>query len=133
MIFIDLDGFKPVNDRYGHGTGDVVLREVARRLRVSTRADDVVARIGGDEFVVLLPSITNEAEVEIAAARIVEALTGDYLTPEATVELGASVGWSMVPKARTADLTELVRAADEDMYRNKVSRRVGNAVASPAP
>ena len=120
LLFVDLDGFKSINDTLGHASGDAALREVARRLLTCVRASDLVARLGGDEFVVLVDDaeVTHDG-LELLAARIRESLSGPSDLPGGvTVQLSASVG-----VARATDATDtpsaLLDRADAAMYREK--------------
>lgn len=117
--FIDLDGFKPVNDGYGHPAGDAVLQEVARRLGASLRAEDTVARLGGDEFVILQTDITHEGEAEMLARRILRRLGARYEIDGAIVHLSASLGIAMAPDLGL-DLERLLACADAALYRSKL-------------
>src|SRR6185437_7528172 len=90
--FLDLDGFKPVNDAYGHATGDCVLVEVARRLAAAARPGDTVARLGGDEFIVLCEDVETVADAEQVAARLAAAVAAPMPDLPADVRVGASVG-----------------------------------------
>ncbi|PND58339.1 hypothetical protein CRM90_06735 [Mycobacterium sp. ENV421] len=116
MIFIDLDGFKHVNDSHGHATGDVVLAEVARRLGNAVEEPNSAYRLGGDEFVVLLPEAARGAEVRALSVAVHSALTGRYAADSSEFDLTASVGWTW-GHADTAE--DLIRKADIDMYRHK--------------
>jgi diguanylate cyclase (GGDEF)-like protein len=119
---VDLDDFKRVNDEHGHQAGDRVLRAIAGALRAAVRTSDVVARYGGDEFVVLMPD-TDEGEAKNVAARA-EAAVADLVHPMAdgsAVRISCSVGLALHPQdGRTGK--ELMRAADAKMYRHKRSR-----------
>lgn len=116
VFCVDLDGFKGVNDRFGHAAGDAVLVAVAKRLRASVRDADVVCRLGGDEFVVLLPHIT-ESEAAIVAQRIISSVSEPFEFAPA-VRVGASIGLASAPRdGTTAD--ELLSAADRAMYEAK--------------
>ncbi|MGY4709417.1 diguanylate cyclase domain-containing protein [Mycolicibacterium sp. CBM1] len=120
IVFVDLDGFKEVNDRHGHAAGDAVLVEVGRRLAEVVPEPNSVYRIGGDEFVVLVAAAdTVEAVAELAAA-ISSEVTGAYDIDAGQFQLTASVGWTLGP-AGSAE--ELIRRADTAMYRNKPGRR----------
>jgi diguanylate cyclase (GGDEF)-like protein len=116
VFCLDLDGFKAVNDRFGHAAGDAVLVAVADRLRASVRDADFVCRIGGDEFVILLPNIT-DGEAAAVARRIVSAVSEPFeFAP--TARVGASIGLASAPRdGVTAD--ELLSAADRAMYEAK--------------
>ncbi|WP_059019346.1 diguanylate cyclase [Mycobacterium sp. M26] len=120
IIFADLDGFKRVNDDYGHAAGDEVLAEVAQRLRRGVLAPNSVFRLGGDEFIVLVPEADETAVVAALADRIATLVTGRYRVGSLDVWLSASVGWTWGP---TDDLEDLIRSADADMYRNKARLR----------
>ncbi|WP_168214864.1 diguanylate cyclase [Mycolicibacterium sp. ELW1] len=120
MIFIDLDGFKHVNDSHGHAAGDVVLAEVARRLKNAVDEPNSAYRLGGDEFVVLLPDAAQDDEVRVLSVAVRSALTGRYTADSSEFDLTASVGWTW-GHAETAE--ELIRKADIDMYRHKARLR----------
>lgn len=117
VCFVDLDGFKPVNDQYGHETGDRVLIEIANRIKHAIRASDSVARIGGDEFVILLAEFANIDEIEIAIERILDMLRqpvhieGDGLQ----IKVSASIGVTVHPFDES-DADTLIRHADQAMY-----------------
>jgi diguanylate cyclase (GGDEF)-like protein len=115
VAFIDLDGFKRVNDRDGHEAGDQVLRTVAQRLQGALRGQDTVARKSGDEFLVLLPEVEGAAAAEVVAAKLVAAISEPVQLPAGVHHVGASVGLALWPRdGETAD--ELVRNADVAMY-----------------
>ncbi|OFX10821.1 MAG: hypothetical protein A2516_01335 [Alphaproteobacteria bacterium RIFOXYD12_FULL_60_8] len=115
LLFIDLDGFKKVNDMMGHESGDAVLREVARRLESCVREMDTVARIGGDEFVVILPALKDRQ----GAARVAEEILANFSLPMECIDgkypIGASVGIALFPDHAQA-APDLLKAADEAMY-----------------
>ncbi|MDP1524408.1 MAG: EAL domain-containing protein [Rhodocyclaceae bacterium] len=115
VCFVDLDGFKPVNDTYGHEAGDRVLVEVAQRLRHVIRATDTVARIGGDEFVMLLAEFANMDEIEIALDRILDTLRKPVYVGEDKIIVSASIGVTVHP-FDDADTDTLLRHADQAMY-----------------
>jgi len=116
VFCVDLDGFKGVNDRFGHAAGDAVLVAVAKRLRASVRDVDFVCRLGGDEFVVLLPDIT-EREAVVVAERIISRVCEPFeFAPAACV--GASIGIASAPRDGTS-ADELLSAADRAMYEAK--------------
>ncbi|TGD88314.1 sensor domain-containing diguanylate cyclase [Mycolicibacterium sp. CH28] len=120
VVFVDLDGFKQVNDIRGHAAGDSVLVEVARRLRQQVPEPNSVYRLGGDEFVVLVPAVGDAAAVADLAAAISSASTGRYDVGADRCHLTASVGWTWGP---AGDAEELIRRADTDMYRHKAEHR----------
>jgi diguanylate cyclase (GGDEF)-like protein/PAS domain S-box-containing protein len=118
VFFLDLDGFKPINDRYGHAAGDTVLVEVARRLVATIRSTDIAARFGGDEFVLGLTDITDEQHVAQLAGKILAAINSPYRIGEIRAELSCSIGIALFPDDQQS--TEmLIAAADEAMYRAK--------------
>ncbi|THF66289.1 sensor domain-containing diguanylate cyclase [Pseudothauera nasutitermitis] len=121
VLFIDLDRFKTVNDGMGHEAGDLVLQEVARRLQRSVRTADTIARVGGDEFLVLAERITAEL-VERIAARIVADLGKAFVLPHGSAHIGASVGIALYPD-NGLDPHTLIRAADLAMYAIKHTGR----------
>ncbi len=128
LLFIDLDGFKPINDRYGHAAGDAVLRQVAKRLRNGVRADDVVGRLGGDEFTVLVPNVVGTDGAGRIAEKILAALAQPYLVNDHTVTIGASIGIALHP-AHGDEPEDLIRNADGAMYAVKERGRNGYAFA----
>jgi len=118
LLFIDLDGFKEINDRYGHEAGDVILKTVAQRCRDTIRIGDTIARKGGDEFIAIMPGIASGVAAQELAQALVTALDKPVLYRGADLKIGASIGVALAPvHARTAD--ELVRAADGAMYKAK--------------
>ena len=120
VLFADLDGFKSVNDRFGHEAGDEVLREVSQRLIEAVRGHDVVVRFGGDEFVVVCPN-TDLAESETVSFRIQESVSRPILVANGVAQVGISLGIALGPAA-FADIDALMRYADENMYRIKGSK-----------
>jgi diguanylate cyclase (GGDEF)-like protein/PAS domain S-box-containing protein len=120
--YVDLDGFKDVNDRLGHEVGDQVLSVVAARLKMVARESDVVARIGGDEFVVLQTRIDGDEAITRLASRLVDAAAEAIIVNDEIIRLGASIGVARFPSdAQTAE--DLLRCADEAMYRAKRAGR----------
>lgn len=135
LFFIDLDHFKEVNDRYGHDVGDAVLCEVARRMHAGVRETDTVARIAGDEFVVLLPDVAEHAAAAPVAAKLLDAVARPVEVRGGLVlRVTASLGVSQCP-AHGSEFDELMRHADSAMYRDKRSGggspAGGAAVADP--
>lgn len=116
VVFVDLDGFKAVNDTLGHDVGDQLLRQVADRLSAAIRTGDTAARIGGDEFVVLCERIDDLAQVREIADRISEQLKGRFVIGEHEIRISASVGVSL---GRGMSAREVLSRADEAMYRAK--------------
>ena len=122
VFFLDLDGFKAVNDEHGHGVGDAVLREVAQRLQRALRRADLVARFGGDEFVVLCETIAGRHEVDQVVARIRGCFEEPFAFGGDGAQLGVSVGVAVVGR-ETTEPDEALDLADADMYRAKRARR----------
>ncbi|SDF57063.1 diguanylate cyclase (GGDEF) domain-containing protein [Blastococcus fimeti] len=125
LLFIDLDGFKGVNDRFGHATGDTVLRAVAGRLRSALRPGDVVCRLGGDEFVVLVEQASGERELAELAERLIDTVSRPIREGGQDVRVGASVGIAVAQDA-AVDADALFAEADAAAYRAK-SRGRGRA------
>jgi diguanylate cyclase (GGDEF)-like protein len=117
VMFIDLDGFKEINDTFGHAVGDRVLSEVAARLRVQVRKLDLAARIGGDEFGMLLDGMRHFSDAAVVADRIIETLRRPIPLGDAVISVGASVGVAVVEDSVDApEPEELMRRADMAMY-----------------
>ena len=119
-LFLDLDGFKEVNDRHGHAVGDAVLRTVAERLTAGVRPSDTVARIGGDEFVVLVES-ASEAALDALVTRLTASLQQPVTVSGLDVTVGVSVGMALSPRGE-ADPHGLLAQADARMYDVKRAR-----------
>ncbi len=118
VIFIDLDGFKLINDTLGHEVGDELLIAVADRLRARVRQTDAIARIGGDEFIVILDEIKTFEEINIAAGNILENLKNPYMINGAKIIIGASMGIAVAPVDDTT-IDGIIRKADMAMYLSK--------------
>ena len=129
LLFLDLDEFKKVNDSFGHGFGDSLLVDLASRVRSSVRAGDTVARFGGDEFVVLLNSVTGAEDAAHVATKVLDAVQAPYRFDGREVSIGASVGVSVYPGDGTSS-EELMRSADTAMYRDK--QRTPHPASMPA-
>ena len=122
VVFVDVDGMKGINDREGHSSGDEVLREVARRLRSSTRSEDVLARIGGDEFVVVTTAPTTGASsADSVVARLRREINGPMALGARTLAVSVSLGASTL--SRFADASTAIDEADQAMYVDKRLRR----------
>lgn len=119
LMYLDIDGFKSVNDNYGHDAGDVVLRTMARRIQSCIRATDTLARVGGDEFVVLLPAIGHPEHAQALARKIAAAARRPIeLTESASAVLSLSIGIALYPQ-HGWDSTALTERADQAMYQAK--------------
>jgi diguanylate cyclase (GGDEF)-like protein len=119
IMFIDLDGFKGVNDTYGHIAGDVVLKMVAQRLLKIVRKADTIGRIGGDEFLVILTEVTDNANVALVADKILRQISEPFELDGNKIKIGGSIGIAMYP-ADGDDLHVLINKADNAMYETKV-------------
>ncbi|MFM8304226.1 MAG: diguanylate cyclase domain-containing protein [Actinomycetota bacterium] len=131
VLFLDLDQFKPINDCFGHPTGDELLVQVAARLRASVRRGDTLARFGGDEFVVLCEQSASPKEMGTLAGRLIRALSEPVRLTGVTARVGASVGIAIGAGDRTT-IDTLVRDADAALYRAKEQGR-GRAVLFTEP
>jgi diguanylate cyclase (GGDEF)-like protein len=120
LLFIDLDGFKKVNDTAGHAAGDEVLRNAARRIKESVRPHDQVVRLGGDEFLVILEQITHKMDAAHVAERVVHAFQQSFKTSEGVHSIGTSIGISVFPDDGT-DAETLLHNGDIAMYSVKTS------------
>lgn len=118
ILFVDLDGFKAVNDTWGHATGDTLLKEVAQRLLTLVRRSDTVARFGGDEFVLLLDNPQSRAELAQVAQRVIDAVAAPLPLDDNALQLGASIGIAMYPDDAT-DRERLLACADAALYAAK--------------
>jgi diguanylate cyclase (GGDEF)-like protein len=122
LMIIDLDGFKPINDNYGHAVGDTLLFETAKRMISCVRESDTVARIGGDEFVVLLPTIESPQDALVVAEKIRDALNHPFVIGTATITISASLGIGIYPE-HGEDADSLSKTADTFLYQAKESGR----------
>lgn len=131
LMFIDLDEFKEVNDTHGHATGDATLIEVARRLESVTRSEDTISRVGGDEFVLLVPRLDNNDEkarsdAQGIAGKIRELISRPYYIYGKELTIGSSIGIRILGQGK-ASIEELIGEADFAMYRAKRLQRGGVA------
>lgn len=118
VAYIDLDGFKGINDRHGHAVGDQLLTEVSQRMKSATRAVDTVARIGGDEFVALLVDLEQPQDCEPVLIRLLEAASAPVTLGDAVLQVSASIGVTVYP-LDASDADHLLRHADHAMYQAK--------------
>ena len=130
VLMVDLDRFKPVNDRNGHMVGDLVLKEVARRLGRCLRQSDLRARYGGDEFVVVIDETEGVRTAQTAAERIIQMLSEPMYFGDLTVSIGASIGVARFPRDASSD-DELMRKADSALYRAKKGGQGGICLYDP--
>ena len=128
VMFVDLDGFKNVNDSYGHETGDRILKMVAERLLQTVRKADTVTRIGGDEFLVIQTEVNDRAAAAHVADKIVQQLSAPFDLDGNEIKIGASIGIAMYP-AHGDNSRELIKRADDAMYRTKSLGKRGYSFA----
>lgn len=119
LCYLDLDGFKPVNDQHGHATGDCLLVELTQRLLGMLRPDDTLARLGGDEFVLLLTELTDPQAIHTTLERILNAISRPVLINDKRLRVTASVGVALYNNDSPEDADSLLRQADQAMYRAK--------------
>ena len=124
IMFVDLDEFKQINDSYGHDAGDEVLKEVAIRLKNCVRSSDIVGRIGGDEFVVLIDDVKIKTEIEALAEKIIAAVSDKLIVFGEEKQVGASIGIAFYPE-HGFDINTLINKADQSMYEIKNSGKGG--------
>lgn len=122
VYLLDLDGFKPVNDQFGHVVGDALLTEVARSLRSHTRASDVVARFGGDEFVVLVDGLQSEEDANAFGTKLLASFDRPFAVAGQLCRVGVTIGYAVAPLDGT-DRDRLIRCADAALYAGKQSGR----------
>lgn len=122
VVYLDLDGFKPINDQLGHAAGDKLLVLVAKRLQHALRAHDCVARFGGDEFVLLINQLNSRLECEALLQRIMGSISRPYTLDGTHVQITASMGYTLYPEDES-DADTLIRHADQAMYQAKQSGR----------
>ncbi len=130
VLFLDLDRFKHINDSRGHETGDKLLKSVAQRIRSTTRTDDIVVRMGGDEFIVVLKTASSTEQINEAASRITEALAAPMLIDGRPLVTTASIGVSLFPRDGST-MGELLRQSDTAMYQAKDRGRNNFQLFSP--
>jgi len=121
VLYLDLDGFKAVNDTHGHATGDALLCAVAARLRSGIRSSDLPARMGGDEFAIVLVNTSRE-DAAMLVGKLAESVSAPYPIDQLTIKISASIGLAGYPESGT-DSEALLHSADEAMYKSKSRRR----------
>ena len=132
LVYIDLDGFKQINDSHGHGAGDKVLQLVSAHILECVRKTDVVARLGGDEFVIVLPGVGEPTEARRVADLVAAGIGRPLAYGDRELRIGASFGFSIYP-ADGENTDALLKVADEDMYRAKLERRKLQVLAARPP
>jgi diguanylate cyclase (GGDEF)-like protein len=130
LLLFDLDGFKTVNDRWGHNMGDLLLRQVAARVLSCIRGCDTACRYGGDEFIVMLPEIDGAADVAVVRQKVRVHLSMPYQLHNQVVALGASIGTAIFTSGEP-NCTELIGAADAQMYRAKIAASPESRAGAP--
>ena len=124
ILFIDLDGFKKINDNYGHNAGDLLLKEISRRLKQSIRDSDTIARWGGDEFIILLNNVGNKDNINIFVNRMIDDCSRPItLDGNIEVSVSSSIGVSIYPN-NADNKIELLKLADSAMYRAKNNKDI---------
>ena len=124
VVYLDLDGFKQVNDTSGHRTGDALLKIVAQRLESMVREEDTVARVGGDEFMIALWHVANASDVATVSAKLIEIVSRPYIIEDRSFTITASAGVSVYP-ADGEDADSLMKSADAALYEAKRSGKNG--------
>jgi len=119
VVFLDLDGFKAVNDRFGHATGDALLKEFAQRLQAAVRAADTVARLGGDEFVAVLPDLPDAGAVPRIVQTMTQCCARPFMIIEQAIRLRCSAGYAVFPQ-HGGSVDTLIAHADTAMYADKI-------------
>lgn len=125
VIFLDLDGFKAINDHCGHEQGDQILIDVAHALNDNTRVEDTISRFGGDEFIIVMPNFTDRAALSLVMHKIMTAIERQVVCNEHENRLSASLGITFYPQADPVDADQLIRQADQAMYLAKQSGKNG--------
>jgi len=119
VVYIDLDEFKPVNDAFGHEAGDQLLVEIAARMRTTLREEDTLARLGGDEFAAIVMNVQDDGALESLLVRLLDRVSEPVWVADHSVEVSASIGYTLFPQAGDLDGDQLLRQADQAMYRAK--------------
>lgn len=125
LLFIDLDGFKDVNDQYGHTAGDEVLCVMAQRMKTITREEDTLARFGGDEFIMILSDIDDKHRTTQIVTRLLGSIAKPLHVSGYEMSLSASIGISLYPENRDISADTLIQQADEAMYQAKLAGKNG--------
>jgi diguanylate cyclase (GGDEF)-like protein len=134
VMYLDLDGFKPINDTHGHAYGDEILKQVAQRLVGCSRKEDTVARVGGDEFIIVMGGIATVADTQEPCSKLIEAVSQPYVVNGVTLRLSTSIGVGIFPDD-ASEVAPLIAAADGALYEAKRSgkNRCCTAQMLPTP
>jgi diguanylate cyclase (GGDEF)-like protein len=130
VVYLDLDGFRQINNTLGHGAGDVLLKMVAARLTATVREEDTVARLGGDEFVIMLWHISSPDDASTVVLKIIQAVTQPYVLDDKTVRVTTSAGIGIYP-LHGEDADTLMKSADQAMYEAKRAGKNAYRIAEP--
>jgi two-component system, cell cycle response regulator len=130
VVYLDLDGFRQINNTLGHGAGDVLLKMVAARLTATVREEDTVARLGGDEFVIMLWHISSPDDASTVVLKIIQAVTQPYVLDDQTVRVTTSAGVGIYP-LHGEDADTLMKSADQAMYEAKRAGKNAYRIAEP--
>jgi two-component system cell cycle response regulator len=130
VMYLDLDGFKAINDTYGHACGDEILKLVAGRLVGSSRKEDTVARVGGDEFVIVLGEVSSLADAQEPASKLIEVVSEPYQVGALTLQLSTSIGIALYPD-HADDVEKLIQMADHALYDAKRGGKNRHCAAQP--
>jgi diguanylate cyclase (GGDEF)-like protein len=132
VMFVDLDGFKAINDSYGHDAGDKVLREAAKRLSASVRNTDTVARIGGDEFLLIITEMRSQENAAAIAEKVIRFISHPVILKNHLAKVGVSIGIALFPRD-AEDIDVLIKLADHAMYKVKNAGKNGYAFVKSVP
>ena len=116
LLFIDIDGFKEINDVYGHETGDVMLKELADRMKRTMREGDTISRLGGDEFVAILLNVSDETESQSILLRLLKVCALPVVIEQQPLQVSASIGVTFYPQREEVSAERILNQADSAMY-----------------
>lgn len=122
IMFLDFDGFKNVNDEYGHDIGDKVLIDGAKRIKNTIRESDIISRIGGDEFMIILPTATEQNVIDRVSQKIMDAIIKPFIYDKITCSIGVSIGVAIQDGTKITE--EIIKLADERMYKIKKTKKL---------
>ncbi len=121
VVYLDMDGFKEVNDRHGHAAGDTLLIEISRKLQKTLRDEDTLARLGGDEFIIILRHLDDTSDAEMILQRVLETVSSTIRINDYALNVSASLGVTFYPQEEAVDAEQLIRQSDQSMYNAKQS------------